>query len=351
MAIYGYQACKVKRLQKSLIIPVEPEKNQTMQSTRTENTQFANDVLTGLGKTSKSIPSKYFYDAEGDRIFQQIMDMPEYYITGCEYEILYRQTPEILDAVDAFDRPLNLIEFGAGDGLKTKILLKYLSDQEAQCTYHPVDISNSILVDLSRSLAAELPSIQVAPLNLDYFQALKEMDKLSNRRNLILFLGSNIGNFSERETLDFLGKIWENSKDGDMFLMGVDLKKDPQVIIDAYDDPHGITAAFNMNLLARMNRELGADFDLKLFEHYTYYNEESGEIRSYLKSLKKQSVFFSDLNQSFDFAGDELIHTEISRKYSLEELESFAAQLGFEIVSHFLDSRNYFADTLWQVRK
>jgi dimethylhistidine N-methyltransferase len=332
-------------------MPVTPENHPTMQSAKTEHTQFAKDVLAGLGKTSKSIPSKYFYDAEGDRIFQQIMEMPEYYLTRCEYEILDQQVQEILESADAFDSPFNLIEFGAGDGLKTKILLKYLRDQQAQFTYYPVDISRSILADLTRSLAREMPSIQAVSLNMDYFEALKEMDKLSDRRNVILFLGSNIGNFSNEQTLEFLGKIRDNSKNGDMLLLGVDLKKDPQTILDAYDDPHGITAAFNMNLLTRMNRELEADFDLDSFEHYTFYDEATGEVRSYLRSLRDQVVHFNSLDSAYPFASEELIHTEISRKYSLQELESFAAKLDFKVVRHFLDSRNYFTDTLWEISK
>lgn len=319
-----------------------------MQNTITEHSQFANDVIHGLSQKSKSIPSKYFYDDEGDRIFQQIMDMPEYYLTRSEFEIFSQQRDEICNAIRAFDEPFDLIEFGAGDGMKTKLLLRKLLDGGADFTYFPVDISQNILDELSASLKSEFPDLKVHPLNTDYFGALEEMSDFDDIRNITFFLGSNIGNFHLDEAEKFLGKLASNMKTDDMFLLGVDLKKDPAIITNAYDDPQGITAAFNLNLLTRMNRELGADFNIDDFKHYTYYEPGLGEVLSYLVSLKDQKVYIDELKLEVNFKKDEPIYTEVSKKYSLEELENLAVGEGFEVVKHFLDSNEYFSDTLWR---
>jgi dimethylhistidine N-methyltransferase len=311
---------------------------------------FATDVYNGLNDKEKSVPSKYFYDEEGDRIFQQIMNMPEYYLTNAEFEILSEQSEVICKAMGVESGPFNLIEFGAGDGYKTKVLLNKLIELGAKFTYYPVDISMNILEELSVNLKKEIPLLKIEPLNMDYFSALRYMHKLNDLSTVTLFLGSNIGNFHLDEAADFLRELSANCISGDMLLLGVDLKKDTKVITDAYNDPHGITAAFNLNLLRRMNRELGADFNLENFRHLTYYEEETGEVVSYLVSLVQQSVYFKELDWKVHFHQDERIHTEISRKYSLEELEAVANKDNYDVVSHFLDSRKYFTDTLWKVR-
>ena len=325
--------------------------NKQSRSIKEEVSQFAKDVQTGLGQQSKSIPSKYFYDREGDRIFQQIMEMKEYYLTACETEILKNHSRDILKAANMLGETFNLIEFGAGDGLKTKILLAFLIEQHADFTYYPVDISASILDELKHDLHQSMPGLKVEPMHMDYFVALNAMKEPNQRPNLILFLGSNIGNFRLDHASVFLEKLAEASNIGDKLLLGVDLKKDPKVIIDAYDDPHGITAAFNLNLLSRMNRELGADFNVEDFNFYTHYEEETGELRSYLKSLKKQLTSIASIGKEICFEKDELIHTETSKKYSLEDLESLVSHLDFEVIHHFLDTKSYFTDTLWKVSK
>ncbi len=320
-----------------------------MKTTETKLTPFAVDVINGLEKENKSLPSKYFYNEEGDRLFQQIMEMPEYYLTRCEFEILAEQRKEICDAIGAFNTPFNLIEFGAGDGMKTKLLLKYLTDNNAEFTYYPVDISLHILNELTTDLENNFPSLQMEPIHDDYFGALQQMDDFNKRRNVTLFLGSNIGNFHYEEAGVFLKHFVSGSGTGDMLLLGVDLKKDPRVILQAYDDPRGITAAFNLNLLTRMNNELGADFNPESFRHYTCYEPASGEVLSYLISLENQRVYFSALDLTIIFEKNELIHTEVSKKYTLEELEKLALSRGLEKVSHFLDSKNYFTDTLFKI--
>ena len=320
-----------------------------MEQSSTELSQFAQDIIRGLGSETKYISSKYFYDEEGDRIFQQIMDMPEYYLTRAEFEILSEQKKQICEAMQAFTEPFNLVEFGAGDGLKTKLLLRHLTEGKADFTYFPVDISQNILTELSENLHREFPGMKVQMLHDDYFGALRKMESFNERRNITLFLGSNIGNFHLDEAADFLKKLSNNCKPGDMLLLGVDLKKDPNIITQAYNDPHGITAAFNLNLLARMNRELGADFDLNNFKHDTYYEPESGEVLSFLVSGIEQTIYLKNLDKYFNFKKGERIHTEISRKYDFEELDFIAAKDAFEVIDYFVDSNNYFTDALWRV--
>ncbi len=320
-----------------------------MKTTETKLTSFARDVLNGLDKEHKSLPSKYFYDEKGDRLFQQIMDMPEYYLTRSELEIFAEKRKEICEAFWAFDAPFNLIEFGAGDGLKTKLLIRHLLDEGAEFTYYPVDISIHILNVLTSALRNEFPHLQVQPIHDDYFGALLQMDSFNQRRNVTLFLGSNIGNFHYQEAGKFLQHFVANCQSGDMLLLGVDIKKDPEVITLAYDDPNGITAAFNLNLLTRMNHELGADFNIERFKHYMYYEPESGEVLSFLISQENQSVYFPGLNREIKFKKYELIHTEISKKYSLPELEKLGASQGLKLISHFMDSKNYFSDTLFKI--
>jgi dimethylhistidine N-methyltransferase len=278
------------------------------------------------------------------------MEMPEYYLTRAEFEILSEQTDEICKQMHAFSEPFNLIEFGAGDGFKTKLLLKHLLDGKASFTYFPVDISENILDELKKDLKTEFPELKVQPLNTDYFGALKAMKELNDLRSITLFLGSNIGNFHLDEAATFLDELSNNCKPFDMLLLGVDLKKDEKIITLAYNDPKGITASFNLNLLKRINRELGADFNVEEFEHLTYYESESGEVLSFLVSKKDQLVEIKNLGLQVKFKKNERIHTEISRKYDFDELESIAKNDGFEVIRHFVDSKNYFCDTLWRVK-
>ena len=322
----------------------------TKTSTSKPLTTFGKDTLYGLSQHPKILSSKYFYDQEGDKLFQQIMNMPEYYLTNCEYEILSQQRKEICDAIGAFDAPLNIIEFGAGDGYKTKLLLKFLLENDAKFTYYPVDISNHILTELKENLYHEMPAMDVKPLNLEYFEALTTLSKIKDRRNVVLFLGANIGNFRYKKAENFIGRVRSSLNVGDMLLMGIDLRKNPNIIRLAYDDPHGITASFNLNLLKRMNRELGADFNLDGFSHYAFYEPVDGEMQSYLVSNTDQVVYFSALEWHAEFKQNEFIHTEVSKKYGVNELEMMAESQKFKVVQHFFDNKNYFVDTLWKLK-
>jgi len=311
--------------------------------------QFAVDTMDGLGKPQKTLMSKYFYDEQGDKIFQQIMAMPEYYLTRCEMDVFETQKDEIFRNICPKGIPFNLIELGAGDGSKTVVLLKHFLKQGIDFTYYPVDISKHILDELVEMLKTEIPQLVVHPLNMDYFEALKQMEQFTERKNVTLFLGSNIGNFDTDSLEGFLTNLQRHFKPNDKLLLGVDLKKDPNIILNAYNDSPGITASFNMNLLTRMNRELGADFDLNTFKHYALYEPVTGEARSYIVSLTNQTVRFNELEFEVNFEAGESIHTEISRKYSVNNLDELAERCGFTTQENFLDSKQYYVNTMWKV--
>jgi len=309
-------------------------------------TDFEQDVILGLKENPKRLFSKYFYDELGDKLFQEIMRMEEYYLTRSEFEIFSTQKESILDALSIKDEKIQLIEFGAGDGFKTKLLLKSLVDRHVDFEYIPIDISSTVLKELENSLKENMPSLAVRPIEDSYFSALEKLK--SNQKKLVLFLGSNIGNFRREEAVQFLSTANQYFNEGDLFLLGVDLKKHPETILAAYNDKLGITKAFNLNLLERINRVLGADFDLSQFDHYPTYDPISGETKSFLISLKDQIVELPKLNQSVHFKYAEPIFMEISKKYSVDELETLSMETGFTLVNHFFDCKHYFVDTLWK---
>lgn len=312
-----------------------------------ENRLFAHDVKEGLTSSPKRLPSKYFYDKQGDRIFQEIMHLPEYYLTRSEFEILDRNKQVFLDFFRS-KNSFNLIEFGAGDGLKTKILLRHFSEQNTRFRYIPVDISGHVLKLLTDELKQELPSVETTPLQDDYFLALNRLSKTGGSRNVVLFLGSNIGNFSEDEAIRFLQAMGKNINSGDLALIGFDLKKDPDIIRRAYNDEAGVTRAFNLNLLSRINRELDANFDPDKFMHYPSYDPVSGEARSYIVSKTEQDVHIGSLVQTFRFKAWEPIHVEISRKYDINTIRKYAAAAGFVMRELFYDQHHFYVNALWE---
>jgi L-histidine N-alpha-methyltransferase len=321
-----------------------------METTTQENPAtktFAQDVGEGLSAFHKYLPSKYFYDAKGDKLFQQIMQAPEYYLTGCEFEIFEQQAAQLLARIKE-KGAFNLVELGAGDGYKTKLLLNDLISQNTDFKYYPIDISKDVLAHLATDLKQAYPNLQVQTLNYEYFTALEKLNELDQKPKLILFLGGNIGNFKTEVATSFFTQLQEKMLAGDYLLSGIDLKKKPETIIAAYNDKAGVTRDFNLNLLERINTELGGNFDLSTFKHHPTYNPHNGEARSYLLSTKEQTVEVKALNKHFHFEAFEAIHTEISKKYNLKEIENLANRTGFKIVEHFTDSKNYFVNTLWQ---
>jgi L-histidine N-alpha-methyltransferase len=306
---------------------------------------FLQDVDEGLSAPAKHIPSKYFYDDRGSQIFQDIMGMPEYYPTTCEFEILAMQSDKIIEGLD-FETAFNVVEFGAGDGLKTRQLLKKLLANQIEFQYVPIDISEKAIDDLVQQMQQHLPGLVINPMIGNYFSMMDALT-VSGTPNLFLFLGSNIGNYQNREADHLMTQFYQTMHFGDKLLTGFDLQKHPAVISKAYDDPQGITKAFNLNLLARLNRELGANFAVSQFDFYSHYNPVNGEVRSYLVSLKPQEVYIEQLGKSFSFRQNELIWTELSRKYTLAEIEAMAKRNNFSVVGHFLDCKHYFVDSLW----
>lgn len=315
-------------------------------STQSQTAVFARDVLNGLEQSPKRLPSKYFYDTKGDELFQQIMHMPEYYLMNSELDIFQSQKQDILATIG--HTHFDLIELGAGDGYKTKVLLEYFLQEKVHFTYEPIDISANVLEQLEESLHQRWPSLNVAIQPGDYFKMLHKLSKESSRPKLVLFLGANIGNYTPQEARGFLQSIFDELNPGDYLLLGVDLKKDPKVILDAYNDQAGITAAFNLNLLSRINRELGANFEKAQFKHWETYNPVTGATKSYIVSTCDQHVFINALNRSFHFSAWEAMEVELSQKYDLHEINSLAAKAGFIVKKHFTDQQECFVDSLWQ---
>jgi L-histidine Nalpha-methyltransferase len=317
-------------------------------STSPELTTFADDVRKGLTSSPKSLSSKYFYDDEGSRLFQEIMRLPEYYLTGCESEIFSTQTEAIFRAFANGSQAFDLIELGAGDGTKTAVLIDHFLREDAAITYSPIDISQEAVDILTARFTSRFPALHINALNGDYFRILESLKNASGRRKILLFLGSNIGNFRRDEALAFFRSLRGVMNADDLLFVGFDLQKDPHVIVPAYDDAAGVTAAFNLNLLKRINRELGGDFQIENFTHYANYRPVEGSARSFLISREKQSVYIKALDRSFDFDQWEAVFMEISQKYSPRMISDLAAGSGFEISQNFLDSRSYYCDSLWR---
>ncbi len=277
------------------------------------------------------------------------MELPEYYLTRAEFEIFQMQTKEILDAFGAKKAKFDLIELGAGDGTKTSLLVDYFLQQNAAFNYIPIDISQEALNVLTEKFEKQFPQLSVNTEQGDYFKTLKTLGAKTDNRKIILFLGSNIGNFSQEQAVGFFTNLRAVMNENDLLFIGFDLKKEPQTILRAYNDTKGVTAKFNLNLLNRLNRELGANFNLEDFSHYAAYHPIEGAARSFLMSRKQQTVFIKSLGESFEFRAWEPIFMEISQKYNLEMISQLAENCGFQVVENFFDGNRYFVDSLWKV--
>lgn len=297
--------------------------------------ELAADVLAGLSASPKSLPCKYFYDAEGSRLFQQIMRLPEYYPTRTEHAMLRRRAHELVAELAPAGGAVELFELGSGDGRKTLALCRALLAAGCDVVYRPMDISAHALTALSRRFARALPALAVQPLCGDYFQTWPI--PRAHRRQVALFLGSNLGNYTHDEALQFLRRVRSHLRAGDVLLLGLDLKKNPHTVLAAYDDSAGVTAAFNLNLLRRLNRELQMDFDLAQFRHYATYSPHDGVARSYLVSQRGQTVHSPVLGRSFGFARGESIYTEQSQKYDRDMVQALTQPSGFAVQAWFED--------------
>jgi L-histidine N-alpha-methyltransferase len=308
--------------------------------------EFALNVLEGLSGEHKRLSSRYFYDDRGDRLFQAIMSSPEYYLTDCEFEILGGQGAAIADEL-LTGGPCEFVELGSGDGQKVGLLLDALHAQSADWAYRPVDISEHSLGLLKSNILPGRPWLQLDPIHGNYHDVLESLTPGETRR-VFLFLGSNLGNFGVGGAQEFLRLVRSAMADDDALLIGLDLKKDPEVVLAAYDDAEGYTRDFNLNLLTRINRELDGDFDLEGFDHRPEYDPESGAARSYLVSRRRQRVHIEMLDESFQFEPGERIFMEISQKYDKEMIRRICEASGFVPDAAFFDRRGWFTDQVWR---
>lgn len=306
--------------------------------------QFKKDIELGLSDFPKTLPSKYFYDKKGDELFVQIMNMPEYYLSRAELEIFKKQGKEIINALGLVpNQHFELIELGAGDGTKTKEILKVLDNGSYDFDYIPIDISQNALDQLQQKLIEELPNVSVKKKQGDYFEMMASLYDTKHPK-VVFFLGSNIGNMSDKLATDFIYKLGASLRPKDKLFLGVDLIKPSKIVLPAYDDPAGITKAFNLNLLSRINKELGGNFNLDTFSHLAQYSENEGIALSYLVSTTEQKVYIYGVNKMFHFDKGEKIQTEISRKYNDEIIRRILQDTDFQIENKLTDHKNYFAN-------
>lgn len=303
---------------------------------------FRNEVFEGLSSFPKYLSSKYFYDKTGDKLFQDIMAMPEYYLTGCEFEIISKNTAEIGELFRDKENGLDLIELGAGDGKKTKVLLKYMAENNFNFTYKPIDISENAVKMLSANLANEMPTLNVEAEVGEYFEVLERLKGFNKRKKVIMFLGSNIGNLRHPKAIDFLTKLQDAMLPEDFLFMGFDQKKNPQTILNAYNDETGITEAFNKNVLTRINRELGGNFKVEKFKHWEAYNPETGTAKSFLFATEPMNVTIEKIQLTVSFDQWESIHTEISQKYDDKIVHWLAQEAGLKIETSFSDEKEFY---------
>jgi dimethylhistidine N-methyltransferase len=310
---------------------------ESFEDVSADENSFLRDVLDGLTGFPKSLPCKYFYDEVGSVLFDRICDLPEYYPTRTEIALMEAHA---VDMARAIGPAASLIEYGSGASKKVRVLLDAL---EAPSAYVAVDISKDFMVQSSQVLAADYPALAVHVLCADFTEPFDLPGDIagSGRRPVGFFPGSTIGNFDRAGARDFLAGCVETLGPGGGLLVGVDLKKDPQILHDAYNDSEGVTAAFNLNLLERINRELSGDFDLARFEHIAFYDEAAGRIEMHLESLSDQAVRIG--GRSVVFAKGERIHTENSHKYGIEEFQALAHDAGFTPARVWTDEDELFS--------
>jgi L-histidine Nalpha-methyltransferase len=304
---------------------------------------FARDVRTGLTASPKQLSCRYFYDARGSTLFEQICQLPEYYLTRAEQEILQARALEIASALPA---PVDLVELGSGSAQKTRLIIEAFLARQRTLRYIPIDICDTVLEDSSRALLADYPALDIRAVAAEYREGLQQLEQSPKRGRLLLWLGSNVGNYHREEATTFLQQMRLVLTPADRLLIGIDLRKDPSALELAYDDPAGVTADFNLNLLLRINRELSGHFRLETFRHRAVYLQGPGRVEMYLVSQKAQKVAIDRLDLQVDLAEGESIHTENSYKYSLAEIQALARQAGFEILGQWFDGRRFFSVNL-----
>jgi len=320
--------------------------------TKQENFQleFEQHVKEGLTSFPKSLSSKYIYDERGDELFRQIMNLPEYYLTNAEYNIISEHKGKLKEQ---FNHPdgCDLIELGAGDGKKTKVLLNELVQHNVDVTYIPIDISQHAIDSLTSSLKEIMPSLQVKGEQGMYFDVLKRLSQYNKRPKVIMVLGSNIGNLKHPDAIDFLSQLAQHMNPQDSLFMGFDQKKNPWMIQRAYSDAQGVTQEFNRNLLHRINNEMNGDFPVNKFEHWESYDPETGTAKSYLIATEACEVELKKLQLTVNFKKWETIHCEISQKYDDDVVKWLAGESGLNIVNIYEDSDHLFKNYLFNKKQ
>ncbi len=315
---------------------------------------FALDVREGLTAARKTLPPRWFYDALGSALFDAICFLPEYYVMRAEAEVLTTHNREIVDAFgDAYSGKVRLVELGSGAARKTRILLDVLMERQSEVEYVPVDVDAQMLERSGRELLNDYPNLRVLAVSSDFTRPSIPLEAAARRRpasthtrTIVLFLGSTIGNLDPDAAVAMLRDLRQGLSPGDAFFLGADLRKSRDILEPAYDDPLGVTAAFNLNLLGRINRELGGHFALDAFRHRAFYDEHHGRIEMHLVSTRTQHVRIDALELEIDFNEGETIHTESSYKHDRHTLAALAAASGFAIEKTWTDSRGWFADVL-----
>ena len=303
---------------------------------------FAEEISYSLNQNSKFINPKFFYDKKGSELFESICLLPEYYPTRTEISILKKLKH---DLPSYLDENINLVELGSGTSVKTRLILDIFTKLQPKTEYFPIDISE-ILTESSEQLLKDYDTLHITGIIDTYEGGLEFLKSYDNKKNLILFLGSSFGNFTPDDGKLFLEKILSTMKSGDLFLIGLDLVKDKNILESAYDDSQGVTAKFNLNVLSRINDELDADFDINNFSHYSIYNENDQRIEMNLQSLVSQSVIIGKSNLSLNLDKGELIHTEYSHKYHISQIKKLLSDVGFEFKNMWLDDEKHFSLTL-----
>jgi L-histidine Nalpha-methyltransferase len=328
-------------------VPATSSVRFTLETRVSRSTSFAEDVARGLASSPKQLPPKWFYDSLGSTLFDAICYLPEYYLTRAEDGLLAANARDIAARCVAETR---LVELGAGTSRKTRHLMRALLGRQASLEFVPVDVDGGMLESSAEKLMDEFDALSVRAISADFTDdALFTTPLDSDHHNLVAFLGSTIGNLDRDEAVTLLRNVASALHPGDHFLLGVDLVKDPAVLEAAYDDPTGVTAAFNLNVLGRINRELGGSFDLRSFEHRAFYNQKADRIEMHLVSRVAQSVSIASTQQTIEFAAGETIHTENSWKYSMPMIERLAAAAAMSIEEVYTDGA--FADVLMKRSK
>ena len=304
---------------------------------------FGEDVRRGLTAVPKTLSPKYFYDDLGSSIFEAITRLPEYYLTRVERDLLATYGREI---VGSFDETLELVELGSGSATKTRIIIESILERQPALSYHPIEISPDALMESSLALIAAHEKLVVRAYAADYFSLLAQGKLATHDRVLALYLGSNIGNFEPHAARTLLELLAAALKPGDGLLVGYDLKKDASILEAAYDDPTGVTSAFNKNLLARINREFDGDFDLSRFRFMAKYDDVRGGVDSFLVATVEQTVDLRGLDLSIPFAEGEPIHTESSYKFTPAEIVALATSCGFRERKTYTDAAGRYALSL-----